>query len=451
MKLAIILIASLTLAVTVGCGESAPVDLGDPYTAEQLIQARNENASRFNLDWKGKRINVTGVVDRVDAGNIYLEAGDHSDSVALDDLVQEEQALWNPGDMVEYACEVGDYVSGIIFMEDCDLPEHGDYVRPSSPGDLIPDPYREILRYWSIPALLIVSVLTVMAIARSTWSGWQPAIIAVMCLGVLAILYDVASVVLRYTTANSQLLTLLAAISFPVNVILAWLVLDTRRFPSLRGTTPETTVALSPPVYTPQPDSATTTLSLPDVTSAPDAEETVLGGPSSPAAAVPEPSQTIAMQPSVANSMAWLVVTKGPSEGKSIQLKEGNNTIGRSLENDLQVDDSSVSRSHAMVVVGEDRFTLVDLGSTGGTRIGDHRISGKHIGEGSVITVGQTRFSLLGVDAFQGASSSGATMIGSPSGSSLSLIAQSGPDAGRSFLLSSPQNVVGRDPSRRWF
>ena len=145
--------------------------------------------------------------------------------------------------------------------------------------------------------------------------------------------------------------------------------------------------------------------------------------------------------------MAWLVVTKGPSEGKSVQLKEGNNAIGRSLENDLQIDDSSVSRSHAMVIVGEDRFTLVDLGSTGGTRIGEHRISGKHIGEGSVITVGQTRFSLLGVDAFQGASSSGATMIGSPSGSSLSLIAQSGPDAGRSFLLSSAQNVVGRDPS----
>ena len=62
MKLAIILIASLMLAVTVGCGQPAPVDLGDPYTADQLIQARNENASRFNLDWKGKRINVTGVV-----------------------------------------------------------------------------------------------------------------------------------------------------------------------------------------------------------------------------------------------------------------------------------------------------------------------------------------------------------------------------------------------------
>ena len=170
--------------------------------------------------------------------------------------------------------------------------------------------------------------------------------------------------------------------------------------------------------------------------------------PGSPSPAAPsDPSQTMAMQPNVATSMAWLVVTGGPSEGKSIQLKDGNNTIGRSLENDLQIDDASVSRSHAMVSVREDQFTLVDLGSSGGTRIGEHRISGRRIEPGSVITVGQTRLGLMSVDAYQGGPSSGATMIGSSSGSSLSLIAQTGPDAGKSFLLTSSQNVIGRDSS----
>ena len=38
-------------------------------------------------------------------------------------------------------------------------------------------------------------------------------------------------------------------------------------------------------------------------------------------------------------------------------------------------------------------------------------------------------------------------MVGSPTGSSLSLVAQSGPDAGKSFLLTSAQNMIGRDPS----
>ena len=154
------------------------------------------------------------------------------------------------------------------------------------------------------------------------------------------------------------------------------------------------------------------------------------------------------MQSSAAMSMAWLIVTKGPSEGKSIQLREGANTIGRSLGNDLQIDDASVSRSHAMVIVREGRLTLVDLGSTGGTRIGQRRISGKTVGEGSVITVGQTRFRLVSVDAsYRPASLSGETVVSSQAGSSLSLIAESGPDAGKSFLLSSTQNLIGRDPS----
>ncbi len=144
-------------------------------------------------------------------------------------------------------------------------------------------------------------------------------------------------------------------------------------------------------------------------------------------------------------SMTWLVVTKGPSEGKSIQLKEGANTIGRSLENDLQIDDGSVSRSHAMVIVREGRLTLVDLGSTGGTRVGQHRVSGKSVDIGSAITVGQTRFRLVNVDASHIAS--GRTVVSSPTGQSLSLIAESGPDAGKSFLLSSAQNLIGRNPS----
>ena len=161
----------------------------------------------------------------------------------------------------------------------------------------------------------------------------------------------------------------------------------------------------------------------------------------------PEPSQTMALKSDVASSMAWLVVTKGPSQGKSLQLKEGNNTIGRSLDNDLQIDDGSVSRSHAMVNVKDGHFTLVDMGSTSGTRIGDSLISGKRIGAGSSISVGRTRLQLVNVNAYQGEPSSGATMVRSPTGSSLSLVAQSGPDAGKSFLLTSAQNMIGRDPS----
>ena len=66
---------------------------------------------------------------------------------------------------------------------------------------------------------------------------------------------------------------------------------------------------------------------------------------------------------------------------------------------------------------------------------------------GSEIAVGNTRLSLINVDVTHGAPSSGDTIVGTSSGHSLALIAQSGPDAGRSFPLPSAQNIIGRDPT----
>ncbi|MCE2458194.1 MAG: FHA domain-containing protein [Dehalococcoidia bacterium] len=440
MKSEVALLAILMLIVIVGCSQVGSADLGEPYTATEIVQAHAESPSDFEDAWIGSRINVAGVVDRIEDGVVYLVADDYEDTVALDDLSRDERRMWESGDEVEYACEVGEYDDGSVIVFECGPPEHG-AAASGILGNAGP-----ILEYWSLPALLIVSVLTVTAMARSTWRGWQPPMIAVMCLGVLAILNAAATVVFGYTTVNSTVLTPIAAVSFVVILFLSWMILDAERFPGNSGTPPRTAVTPVPPspvTVQPVPPLA----SSPDVTNVSDIQATAVASLGSPSAAAPSPSQTMAMQPDVASSMAWLVVTRGPSEGKSLQLKEGNNTIGRSLENDLQLDDASVSRSHAMVSVKDEEFTLVDLGSAGGTRIGDHRIAGRQIGEGSAIIVGQTRMSLMTVDAFQGGPSSGATMVGSPTGSSLSLIAQSGPDAGKSFLLSSAQNLIGRDSS----
>ena len=432
LSLIIAVLAGVLLVTAIGCGEEAVEDLGEPYTASQVVQAWQENASRFDLQWKGSRINITGVVDSVADGVIYLAVDGFPGGVTLKGLSQEEQARWIVGDEVEYACEIGGYELGTIPM-DC------------APAGMGSWGGTEILGYWSLPALLIASVLTVTAMARSTWRAWQPPMIAVMCLGVLAILNASATVVFGYTTVDTGVLTPIAAASFLVICLFGWIILNPNQFPGLSGVTPETPAASHPSA---QSQPVSDPVNSPDLTNVAASEATAVGGPDSPvAAAVPTPAQTMVMQPDVARSMAWLVVTRGPSEGKSLQLREGNNTIGRSLDNDLQIDDASVSRSHAMLSVKDNQFTLVDLGSTGGTRIGDHRISGRQIVDGSLIIVGQTKLSLVSVDAFQGGPSSDATMVGSPSGSSLSLVAQSGPDAGRSFLLASAQNVIGRDPS----
>ena len=170
-------------------------------------------------------------------------------------------------------------------------------------------------------------------------------------------------------------------------------------------------------------------------------------GPTGGAAAAP--GETVVMQPAESTVMAWLAVTCGPSKGKTYQLKEGDNTIGRSPENDLSIEDTAVTRRHAMVKVQEDRFVLVDLGSRGGTKVGDRRLEGRTISTGGVITVGQTRLSLVEVEAGEPmpGTISGETMVDMGGGGSAVLIAQSGPDSGKSFPLSQGDNSIGRDPS----
>lgn len=70
-----------------------------------------------------------------------------------------------------------------------------------------------------------------------------------------------------------------------------------------------------------------------------------------------------------------LEVLSGPRGRGRYRLQKGNNTIGRSRENDIVLDDSSVSRRHAVIEVAENGATVADLGSRNGTKVGGQKIS----------------------------------------------------------------------------
>ena len=165
------------------------------------------------------------------------------------------------------------------------------------------------------------------------------------------------------------------------------------------------------------------------------------------AVASQDPGETMAIE-RPATVMAWLAVTKGAQKGMTYQLRLGDNTIGRDSGNDLTVEDSAISRHHAMVKVQDDSFTLVDMGSRAGTRVAGKTLKGKDIGPAGVVEIGETRLNLVRVeDAGPGAapvSNAGETIVDMPGGGGGVLIAQSGPDAGKSFPIATGDNVIGR-------
>jgi len=61
-------------------------------------------------------------------------------------------------------------------------------------------------------------------------------------------------------------------------------------------------------------------------------------------------------------------------DGREIHLRDGENVIGREPEAVVWIDDASVSRRHARIVVGADGAALEDLGSKNGTKLQGQKI-----------------------------------------------------------------------------
>ena len=76
-------------------------------------------------------------------------------------------------------------------------------------------------------------------------------------------------------------------------------------------------------------------------------------------------------------------------EGRIVQLANGENTIGRSVECTVRLDSTDVSRRHARIVIANEAATLEDLGSTNGTFVNGTRVTAPvPLTDGMVVTFG---------------------------------------------------------------
>jgi Zn-dependent protease with chaperone function len=85
---------------------------------------------------------------------------------------------------------------------------------------------------------------------------------------------------------------------------------------------------------------------------------------------------------------AVLAVRGGPELGRTFPLDGRPVTVGRSLDNDIPLDDAALSRRHFQISWVEDAYQLVDLGSRNGTRVNGSRVPTARLGSGDRIRVG---------------------------------------------------------------
>jgi type II secretory pathway predicted ATPase ExeA len=80
------------------------------------------------------------------------------------------------------------------------------------------------------------------------------------------------------------------------------------------------------------------------------------------------------------------------SDGKTVverELKPGRLVIGRTPDNDLQIDSKFISRHHCQIVTQQDSCLIEDLNSTNGIFVQSKRVRRHNLNDGDVVQVGQ--------------------------------------------------------------
>ena len=81
---------------------------------------------------------------------------------------------------------------------------------------------------------------------------------------------------------------------------------------------------------------------------------------------------------------AMLIIHRGPNRGERFLLDSPDSSIGRSGDNDVVLDDVTVSRKHANIRRAGERHELIDLGSLNGTYVNNNSIARATLTSGAV-------------------------------------------------------------------
>jgi pSer/pThr/pTyr-binding forkhead associated (FHA) protein len=80
--------------------------------------------------------------------------------------------------------------------------------------------------------------------------------------------------------------------------------------------------------------------------------------------------------------------------GEEFKITKSVTSVGRGIEADIQIDDTSVSRLHCSIVLGSE-VLIRDLDSTNGTIVDGNRASESVLYDGSIIKIGNITFTYM--------------------------------------------------------
>ena len=88
---------------------------------------------------------------------------------------------------------------------------------------------------------------------------------------------------------------------------------------------------------------------------------------------------------------ALLISTRGAVSGSRYLLDEDQVSVGRDPKADILLDDSTVSRAHAIFVRTDHGFRVEDTGSLNGTYVNRERVDQADLHNGDEIMIGKFR------------------------------------------------------------
>ena len=93
----------------------------------------------------------------------------------------------------------------------------------------------------------------------------------------------------------------------------------------------------------------------------------------------------------LADDTALLIATRGALSGSRYLLDEDEVTVGRDPRADILLDDSTVSRQHAVFRRENGAYTVIDAGSLNGTYVNRQRVDKATLKNGDEIMIGEFR------------------------------------------------------------